>query len=447
MSGGTEANATALMPSSTRRLPLATRGEGVWIWDEDGKDYLDGSSGPVAVNLGECHPDVVAALAEQAATLSFAHRLQFRNEPVERLARDVVSLLGEDFDRAMFVSSGSEANELALKLAFMYWDAQGLPEKTRFVTTTNSYHGSTLASIQISGQPRYSAAFRPLVTENERVRAPYLHRIRIDESIADPAPIVLQRLREDFAGLDHERTAAILIESVGGASAAALVPPPGYFELLRELCDEYRMLWIADEVMAGFGRTGSWFGFQHWAAVPDLVVFAKGVSGGYAPLGGVGLSRRVSRALLEAKGAVSAGHTYSNNPLGAAVGVATIEVMRRDGLVAAAEARGEALGEGLRRIAERSGSIVDVRGIGLMWGVEFGDAATGRPLPPSAEFTPRFVESCTAEGLLVYPARGGIDGVNGDAVLISPPLIISESEIAELLGRFERALRRLETEA
>ncbi|MFT4219764.1 MAG: aminotransferase class III-fold pyridoxal phosphate-dependent enzyme [Microbacterium sp.] len=435
---------SALMPSSTRSLPLATRGRGVWIWDENGKDYLDGSSGPVAVNLGECHPDVVAAIARQAETLSFAHRIQFRNEPVERLASEVVELLGPDFDRAMFVNSGSEANELALKLAFLHWDVKGMPEKTKFVTTTNSYHGSTLANIQISGQPRYSAAFRPLVTANERVRAPYLHRIRVDECIADPEPVVLERLRDDFAALDHEHTAAILIETVGGASAAALVPPPGYFELLRELCDTYRMLWIADEVMAGFARTGRWFGFQHWRATPDLVVFAKGVSGGYAPLGGVGISRRVSGPLLHARGAVTAGHTYSNNPIGAAAGVASIEVMRRDRLVEAAAEHGATLGEGLRRIQRDSASIVDVRGIGLMWGVEFGDPATGKPFPTDEGFTPCFVDACAAEGLLVYPSRGGVDGVSGDAVLVSPPVVISSDEIAELLARFERGLRRLE---
>lgn len=443
-SGGVQPPESALLPSTPRNLPLAVRGEGVWIWDEQGKAYLDGSSGPVAANLGQCHPSVVAAIAEQAATLSFAHRIQFRNAAAERLAEELVPILGEGFGRVSFVNSGSEANELALKTAFMYWSSQGHPDKTRFVTTANSYHGNTLASLQLSGQPRYSANFRPLVHDNERVRAPYLHRIRVDEADMEPERVVLERLREDFRSLDHRRTAAVLIETVGGASAGALVPPAGYFELLRELCDEHRILWIADEVMSGFGRTGEWFGFQHWNAEPDIVTFAKGVSGGHAPLGGIGVSTRVAEAVVQAYGAVTSGHTFSNNPITAAAGLETVRVMHRERLVEAAASRGEQLREGLRAIAEECASIVDVRGLGLMVGVEFGEASTGRPFAAERDFTARIIESSASEGLLVYPARGGVDGVRGDAVVIAPPLIITETETVELLRRFRRALVRVE---
>ena len=435
---------SALIPTSGRSLPLAVRGAGVWIFDEDGKDYLDGSSGAIAASLGQCHPQVVAGLAAQAETLTFAHRVQFRNSPAEGLANRVVAALGGEFSGAVFVNSGSEANELALKIAFLYWAAQGQPEKTGFVTTNNSYHGNTIASVQISGQPKYAANIRPLMTENYRFRAPYLHRIRVDEGVADPAPVVLDRLREDFASIDHRRTAAVLVETVGGASAGALVPPPGYFELLRDLCDEYGLLWIADEVMTGFGRTGKWFGFHHWDAEPDLVTFAKGVSGGHAPLGGVAVSDGVLQSVLDRYGWIGNGHTYSNNPVTAAVGVATMDVLENGALISACVDRGFELERGLNSVAASSSTVVDVRGIGLMWALEFGRQPSGEPLPSELNATQQIVELCADEGLLVYPARGGVDGVRGDAIMLAPPLVISPSEVQILLQRLGDAIARFE---
>ena len=330
---------SALIPSTVRDLPLAVAARGARIFDSGGLDYIDASSGPLAVSLGHGHPRVLAAIAEQFGVVDYVHRSQFRNAAAERLADLVTERLGGGLDHIMFVSSGSEANELAMKFAHLFWAAQGRPDKHRFVSSSVSYHGNTAGALGASGQPRYAAPYRPLVHPGETITAPQVYRMTVPEGSTAAAECVA-RLRAEFARLDLRRTAAVLLEGVGGSGSGVLVPPQGFLEELRRLCDANEVLWVSDEIMSGFGRTGTWFAFQRSGAVPDIVTFAKGAGGGTIPLGGAALSGRVWERVRAVYPAMAAGHTFTNAPLACAAGAATIEALEEEGALDRVAVRG-----------------------------------------------------------------------------------------------------------
>jgi len=430
----------ALIPSSTRSLPMAVSAKGARIFDEAGLDYIDASSGPLAVTLGHGHPRVLAAIAEQFSAVDYVHRTQFRNSAAERLAGLVTERLGGGLDHVMFVSSGSEANEIAMKFAHLYWAAQGRADKHRFVSSSVSYHGSTVGALSASGQPRYAAPYRPLVHAGETITAPQVYRLPVPAG-STVAAECLARLRAEFAALDLRRTAAVLLEGVGGAGSGVLVPPPGFLDELRRLCDASDVLWISDEVMSGFGRTGQWFAFQHSGAVPDIVTFAKGAAGGTLPLGGAALSGKLWDRISTVYPAMSAGHTFTNAPLACAAGIATIEALEEEGLLARVAGRGAWLGERLRGLAAEFPFVGDIRGLGYMWGLEFvADPATAEPPDPALDVTAKAIAAAAASRLIVYPARFCVDGTRGDAILIGPPLTATDEELEELLTRLRATL-------
>jgi len=433
----------ALIPSSARSLPLAVAAKGTRIYDSDGRDYIDASSGPLAVTLGHGHPRVLAAIADQFSAVDYVHRTQFRNSAAERLAELVTRRLGGGLDHVMFVSSGSEANEIAMKFAHLYWAAQGRGDKHRFVSTSVSYHGSTAGALSASGQPRYAAPYRPLVHAGETITAPQVFRLPVPEGSTTAAECVA-RLRAEFARLDLRRTAAILLEGIGGSGSGVLVPPPGFLEELRRLCDASDVLWISDEVMSGFGRTGKWFAFQHSAVAPDIVTFAKGAGGGTLPLGGAALSARLWRRISGVYPAMTAGHTFTNAPLACAAGIATIEAIEEERLLGRVAGQGARLGERLRALQPEFPFVGDVRGMGYMWGLEFvADPATAAPPDPALDVTAKAVAAAAASRLIVYPARFCVDGTRGDAVLIGPPLTATDEELEELLTRLRATLLTL----
>src|SRR3984957_15403383 len=248
---------SALIPSTTRSLPLAVGAKGARIFGESALDYIGALSGPLAGTLGHGHPRVLAAIADQFSAVDYVHRTQFRNSAAETLATLVTQRLGGGLDHVMFVSSGSEGNEIAMKFAPLYWGARGRADKRRFVSGSVSYHGNTAGALSASGQPRYSAPYRPLIRAGETLTAPQVYRLPVPEGSTAAAECVA-RLRAEFARLDLRRTAAVLFEGVGGSGSGVLVPPPGFLEELRSLCDAHDVLWISDEVMSGVGRTGAW---------------------------------------------------------------------------------------------------------------------------------------------------------------------------------------------
>lgn len=415
------------------------------MWDEAGLDYIDASSGPLAVSLGHAHPRVLAALAAQFPAVDYVHRAQFRNPAAERLASLVAARLGGGLDHVIFVSSGSEANEMAMKFAHMYWAAAGQPGKSRFVSSSLSYHGNTAGALGASGQPRYAAAFRPLVSAGETITAPQSYRMPVPSG-STVAAACLARLRAEFAGLDVDRTAGVFLEGIGGSSTGVLVPPDGFRAELRRLCDAAGVLWISDEVMSGFGRTGTWFAFQHSAAeaVPDIVTFGKGAGGGAVPLGGVALSHRVWSRISAAHPAMPGGHTFTNSPLACAAGIATIEVLSQEGVLDRVAGTGAWLGSRLCSLQSEFPFVGDVRGIGYMWGLELvADPATAEPFDPGLDVTSRAVIAAMDNRLIVYPARFCADGASGDAFIVAPPLTATDEELSELLARLRATLTTL----
>jgi len=434
---------SALIPSSVRSLPMAVGAKGARIFDEDGLDYIDASSGPLAVTLGHGHPRVLAAIADQFSAVDYVHRTQFRNSAAERLAGLVTERLGDGLDHVMFVSSGSEANEIAMKFAHLYWAAQGRDDKHRFVSSSVSYHGNTVGALSASGQPRYAAPYRPLVRAGETITAPQVYRLKVPEGSTAAAECIA-RLRAEFARLDRRRTAAIFLEGIGGSGSGVLVPPPGFLEELRRLCDASDMLWISDEVMSGFGRTGKWFAFQHSAAVPDIVTFAKGAGGGTLPLGGAALSGKLWERISGVYPAMTGGHTFTNAPLACAAGIATIEAIEEERLLARVAGQGARLSDRLRALRKEFPFVGDVRGAGYMWGLEFvADPVTAAPPDPALDVTAKAVAAAAASRLIVYPARFCVDGTQGDAILIGPPLTSTDEELEELLTRLQATLATL----
>jgi adenosylmethionine-8-amino-7-oxononanoate aminotransferase len=430
----------ALIPTATRELPLAVAARGARIYDESGRDYIDASSGPLAVSLGHGHPRIIEAIQAQFESVDYVHRTQFRNAAAERLADLVTARLGGGLDHVLFVGSGSEANEVAMKAAHMYWAALGQPDKHRFASSSVSYHGNTVGALGASGQPRYAAPYRALVQPGERITAPQVYRLPVPAGSTAAAECIAT-LRADFARLDARRTAAVLLEGVGGSGSGVLVPPAGYLEELRRLCDAHDVLWICDEVMSGFGRTGAWFAFQHTDAVPDIVTFAKGAGGGALPLGGTALSARVWAQISRVHQAMPAGHTFTNAPLACAAGVATIEVLEEERVLARVTERGRWLGERLRELPGEFPFVGDVRGLGYMWGLELvADPATATPADPALDLTGTAIAAAADCGLIVYPARWCIDGTRGDAFIVAPPLTATDEELAELLTRLRATL-------
>ena len=430
----------ALIPTTTRALPLAVAAAGARIFDSDGLDYIDASSGPLAVSVGHGHPKIRRALRDQFAAVDYVHRTQFRNVPAERLADLVTARLGGGLDHVLFVGSGSEANEIAMKMAHLYWAVQGQQGKHRFASSSLSYHGNTVGALGASGQPRYSAPYRPLVQPGERITAPQVYRLAVPDG-STAAQTCIDRLRADFARLDTAAIAAVLLEGVGGSSTGVLVPPPGYLAELRRLCDAREVLWICDEVMSGFGRTGTWFAFQHAGAVPDIVTFAKGAGGGAISLGGAALAAKVWQRIAPVHPSIQAGHTFTNAPMACAAGVATIEIIEEEGLLNRVTERGARLGEQLRSLQQEFPFLGDVRGLGYMWGLEIvADPATAAPPDPALNITARAIAAAVDQRLIVYPASGCADGATGDAFLVAPPLTATDEELAELLARLHATL-------
>ncbi|WP_371367140.1 aspartate aminotransferase family protein [Pseudomonas sp. QL9] len=420
-------------------LPVAARGEGCYLIDANGKRYFDGSGGAAVSCLGHGHPAVVAALKDQLDKLDYAHTSFFTSEPAEHLANLMARLSPPSLGNVYFLSGGSEAVETALKMARQFHVENGESQRTHFVSRRQSYHGNTLGALAIGGNLARRTLYEPLLVPSTQVSACYPYRQRLaGESDDAYVERLVAELEVTLLRLGPKTVAAFVAETVVGATAGALEPLPGYLARVREVCDRYGVLLILDEVMCGIGRTGHYHAFEREGVVPDLLTLAKGLGGGYQPIGAVMASDRVVQTITGGSGSFHHGHTYIGHPLACAAALAVQREIVEHNLCAQVRQRGEYLRGCLEERFAQHKHVGDIRGRGLFQAIELvQDRRNARPFPAEARLHARIKHEALTRGLLCYPSGGTADGVNGDHVLLAPPYISSEAQLksaVEILG-------------
>ena len=423
--------------------PVAVSAEGVHITDAGGKRYLDACGGAAVSCLGHRHPDVLAALHQQIDTLAYAHTSFFTSETVEQLADNLTSRAPGDLNYAYFVSGGSEAVETALKLARQYFVEIGQPQRTLFISRKQSYHGNTLGALSVGGNEWRRKQFAPMLMDVARVSACNEYRDRLAEETQDQYTArLLGELEDTILMRGAQNIIGFCAETVVGATTGAVPPTPGYLSGVRKLCDKYGILYIADEVMCGMGRTGTLYAFEQDNVVPDIVTIAKGLGGGYQPVGAVLASSRIVEAIQAGSGLFQHGHTYICHPTAAAAALAVQQVIQRDNLLAQVSARGQYLQKRLHDTLGDIAEVGDIRGRGLFMGVELvRDPHTKQTFDPALKLHAAIKRNAMSRGLLVYPMGGTVDGQYGDHILIAPPYIISESQLDFVAETLETVIK------
>lgn len=424
-------------------LPRIVRGEGSYLYDAAGRRYLDGSGGPAAFSIGHGNREVNAAIAAQLEQVACAYRYLFTSEPLEELTGLLLSLCGPAFGQIVYSGSGSEAVESALKVALQYWDARGLPKKKHFIARERSYHGNTLGALSVSGFPERRRPFEGSLLDASFVSAANVYRPLRGLTGAALTQALAAELEEKIEAVGEERVAAFIYEPVVGAAGGAVPAPEGYARAVEAVCARHGVLVIADEVMCGSGRCGTWRALEHDAAVPDIMAVGKGLAGGYIPLAATIVRRELGETIRARHGAILTGHTYSGHTTACAAALAVQRIVRREELVARVRSRGERLREELRAALEGFAEVGDVRGRGYLIGIEFvRDRATREPMPPERAFSQALGRRAFEDGLIVYPCAGHVGGKAGDTVIVAPPYNATEAELAELLEKLTHAIGR-----
>lgn len=434
-----------LFYQSHSRKPMLDRAEGIYLFDVNGKRYLDGSSGAMVSNIGHSNPYVLDAMKRQMDKATFGYRLHFQNEPAERLATMTARLMPAGLDRVFFVSGGSEAVESAIKLARQYAITQGKSDRWKVISRFPSYHGCSLGALALTGYDPLAKPFMAMMRDMPKIPAPtcYLDQDNLDDEARGLKYADL--LRDEIIAQGPDTVLGFIMEPVGGASTGALVAPDSYYKRIREICDEFDILLIYDEVMTGAGRTGAFVASEHWGVTPDIVALSKGFAAGYAPLGAMVAKTHIVEAVLGAGGFLH-GFTYAGNPLAASAGLAVLEVLKRDDLIENAAQMGTVLKSELTKLMDRYPFIGDVRGKGLLLAFELvSDRQTMVPLTKELDAHSRLVELAHDRGLIIYSRRTR-GGYEGDHFLICPPLIVTRSQIDEIMGILIECLDVMATE-
>jgi adenosylmethionine-8-amino-7-oxononanoate aminotransferase len=426
--------------------PKADRAEGVYIYDTEGKKYIDGSGGAAVVGIGHGIKEITEAMFQQAERISFAHSSHFTSQSAIDLASKLVGLSPKGLNRVYFLSGGSEAVETSIKLARQYQVERGKPHKYKVISRWTSYHGNTLGALALSGHTGRRRYYLPLIQHTPHIVPAYCYRC--------PFGLRPEKCELECA-LDLEKTllyegpdsvSAFIAEPIVGATAGALVPKDGYFQKIREICDHYDILFIADEVMTGIGRTGKNFGVDHWGVVPDMIVAAKGLSSGYTPLFAVIVKEEIHQIIKEGSGAFVHGHTYNQNPLSCAIGCAVIDYLIKHDLVSRTAKMGEYFLRALQSLT-RHEIVGDVRGKGLFAGVEFvKDKKTKEPFDLKLKLNDLIASRAFEKGLITYPGGGGADGIKGDHLLLAPPFIIMEEQIDKMVSILDETIVEISKE-
>jgi adenosylmethionine-8-amino-7-oxononanoate aminotransferase len=436
-----------IKPLLDKEYPTISYGRGIYLYDTEGKEYLDGCSGAVTANIGHGVQKVIDAMFEQAQRVSFTYRSQFTSEPAEKLAAKLAEWSPGDLNSVFFVNSGSEATETAMKIAIQYWQEQGRVSKNKVLSRWMSYHGITMGALSMSGHILRRKRFIPLLEEYPSIEAPYCYRCPYNSTYPGCVLQCASELEAAIHRVGADNIAAFIAEPIIGAAGGAVTPPPDYYERIKEICVKYDILFIADEVMTGNGRTGKAFGIEHWKAVPDMMALGKGMSAGYTPMAAVLVSDKIIEVIQNGSKSIMSGHTYSANPQSSAIALAVMEYIEENDLIAHVREKGEYLIEALNRLKEKHACIGDVRGKGLLCALEFvKDQKTRQPYDFSLAFTDRLIVKTFENGLLIYNAAGGINGQAGDAIIVAPPFVISPEQIDQLVGLLDQSINELEAE-
>ncbi|NRG45157.1 aspartate aminotransferase family protein [Bacillus sp. CRN 9] len=432
-----------IKPVLDAEYPLIDYGKGVYLYDAEGKEYLDASSGAITANIGHGVQEIIDAMQEQAKKVSFVYRSQFTSEPAEKLARKIANLSIANLNWCFFVNSGSEATETAMKIAIQYWQEKGVYTKTKVLSRWMSYHGITLGALSMSGHTGRRARFIPLLEDFPVIQPPYCYRCPYNKEAPDCGYLCAHELEAIIKRIGADHIAAFIAEPVIGAAGGAITPPKEYYKVIKEICERHNILFIADEVMTGFGRTGTMLACEQWDVEPDIVTLGKGMGAGYTPIAAALVGDHVMEPILNGSKTIMGGHTLSANPQACAVSLAVIEYLEKNKIIPEVEEKGNYLKNKLMYLQKVYPFIGDVRGRGLMIGLEFvQDPIKKEPFPRRMKLTETLISVAQENGILVYPAGAGTDGINGDAMMIAPPLTITVKEMDDLIGRLERTFQQ-----
>jgi adenosylmethionine-8-amino-7-oxononanoate aminotransferase len=433
----------------TKVYPTVVRGEGIYLFDAEGRRYIDGSGGSAAVTaIGHGVSEVADAVAAQARTLAYAPTHAFTTEAIETCARTIVERFAPPgFTKVWFVSGGSEATENAVKMALQHHRDRGNAAKQMVIGRWMSFHGATLAALGYGGNAGRRRPYGLALPHAQHIPPCFPYRCWVNPACPECDLSCADQLERTIRQLGPENVAAFIAEPVVGATLAAVPAPDGYFARIREICDRHDVIFIADEVMTGFGRTGRNFGLDHWGVTPDLIACAKGISGGYAPLGAVLAKPEFVAEARQRRGSFVIGHTASGNPLSCAAGAAVLNYIAERRLVENAAEVGAYFLERLRELRDRHEMIGDVRGLGLLLGVEFvRERTTKQPFPRAWNVARRVGVATLERGLVSYPGTGTADGIEGDHLLYAPPLTITRPQIDELIAILDAGLAAVANE-
>jgi adenosylmethionine-8-amino-7-oxononanoate aminotransferase len=427
-----------LFPRNFKKtFPLAERGEGCWIIANDGRRFLDASGQAAVVSIGHGIAEIGRAMAQQSSQIAFAHTSQFHSAPAEKLAARLLAMAPPNFQnggRVYFTSGGSEAAETAIKLARQFHLERGAKNRYRVLSRRQSYHGSTLGAMSVSGNVARRAPYQPLLAEWGHIAPCFCYHCPFEKMFPQCELACADDLQAYLSAGNAQDAAAFIFEPVVGATLGAAVPPQGYAARITEICKQNKILLIADEVMTGIGRTGKPFAVQHWNVEPDLILVGKGVASGYAPLGAVLVSARVVEAFEQGSGAFMHGFTYQAHPVSTAAGNAVLDYLETHNLFEKVSPAAQQLRIALEPLQAHP-NIGDIRGFGLLLGIEFvKDKSAREPFPKEQNIAEKIRQACLEENILTYPAQGCFDGSRGDHLLLAPPFTISPEECA-LVGR------------
>jgi hypothetical protein len=436
---------SALFPRNFRKpYPIAVRGEGSSIIDQTGRRFLDASGQAAVVNIGHGVAEIGRAMAEQSSQLSFAHTTQFHSEPAEKLAQRLLALAPPNFrpgGRVYFTSGGSEATETAIKLARQFHLESGQPARYRVVSRRQSYHGSTLGAMTVSGNIARRAPYQPLLAEWGHIAPCFCYHCPFGMEFPECGVACASDLDNFLSANDSASVAAFIFEPVVGATLGAAVPPDGYPQRIAKTCRDHGILLIADEIMAGMGRTGKPFAVQHWNIEPDIILVGKGIASGYAPLGAVLIAPHVVEAFERGSGAFQHGFTYQAHPVATSAGNAVLDYIESHNLFEWVPPAAVALRKELSEM-ESHRNVGEIRGLGLLLGIEFvKNKITREPFPRESNIAERIRQAALDQNVLTYPMQGCVDGINGDHILLAPPFIISREESAQIARALHYALQ------